>query len=190
MKRPEERKIRWIDPRLPEAEYNRIAFDFLKARVKVLEPTTLPTGCWEWQGHVHPEPNPYGSTSYRGKGWRVHRLAYHLAKGPIPAGLDICHECDYKRCCNPDHLFPGTHRDNMLDMRAKKKMHQDRITHCPKDHEYTPENTRYVRTKIGGLARACRACDRLKAKDPSYVAWRREYQRRKRAEQRISKHPS
>lgn len=157
MKLPEQRRVRWIDPRLPEAEYNRIAFEHLKARVNVLE-----NGCWEWQGFTHKEPNPYGNMSYRGRQWRTHRLAFHLAKGSIPTGLDICHQCDYKRCCNPDHLFAGTHRDNMLDMRAKKKMYQDRVTHCPRGHAYDEENTAWKVTKIGGRARECKACTSLR----------------------------
>lgn len=151
------RKIWWIDKRLPPEQYDRIAREHLRARVKVLG-----NGCWEWQGFVHKEPNPYGEMSYRGKQWRTHRLSFTLFKGPIPAGLDICHTCDYKRCCNPEHLFPGTHRDNMLDMRAKKKMHQDRVTRCPRGHEYDAGNTVYVRTKIGGTGRQCKACGLLR----------------------------
>jgi len=149
------RKIWWIDRRLPPEQYDAIAREHLRARVKVLE-----NGCWEWQGFVHKEPNPYGEMSYRGKQWRTHRLSFHLFKGPIPAGLDICHTCDYKRCCNPEHLFTGTHRDNMLDMRDKRKMYQDRITECPKGHPYDEQNTLYVRTKIGGIARNCKTCQR------------------------------
>lgn len=159
MKRTGERKIRWIDPRLPEVEYNRIAFDHLKANVKILD-----SGCWEWQRWVFPAPNAYGGMSYRGKQWRTHRLAYHLAKGPIPDGLDILHKCDYKRCCNPEHLFAGTHRENMLDMRDKGKMHQHRVTHCPRGHAYDEKNTVWKVTKIGGQARECKPCTLLRSR--------------------------
>jgi hypothetical protein len=139
--------------------YQHKSDDFYRAKLKATV-RVLPSGCWEWQGFTHKEPNPYGEMSYRGKAQRTHRLSYMLFKGPIPAGLDICHECDYKRCINPDHLFLGTHRDNMLDMRDKRKMYQDRITHCPRGHEYTPENTALLRTKIGGIARNCKTCQR------------------------------
>ncbi len=49
----------------------------------------------------------------------AHRLAYAWEVGPIPAGAQVLHRCDEPRCVNPAHLFLGTQRDNMLDMRAK-----------------------------------------------------------------------
>lgn len=55
----------------------------------------------------------------RGRCLLAHRVAWELANGPIPPGLDICHTCDNPPCCNPDHLFLGTRRDNMQDAKAK-----------------------------------------------------------------------
>jgi len=50
---------------------------------------------------------------------RAHRLAYLLAKGSIDPALHVCHRCDKPACCNPDHLFEGSARENQLDSMAK-----------------------------------------------------------------------
>lgn len=81
-------------------------------------------GCWLWQGAA----DRYGivmthwragaDDGLRQKEW-AHRVSYVLAFGPIPAGLHVCHHCDTPLCVRPDHLFLGTHLENMQDCKRK-----------------------------------------------------------------------
>jgi len=41
-----------------------------------------------------------------------------LFNGPIAADVVICHKCNNRRCCNPDHLYAGTHYTNAADRKA------------------------------------------------------------------------
>lgn len=77
--------------------------------------------CWEWQGARH----------YRGYGrfgrrklheTFAHRFAWADTHGPITDGVEIRHKCDNPPCCNPKHLIPGTHKDNMRDMTERKRL--------------------------------------------------------------------
>jgi hypothetical protein len=58
----------------------------------------------------------------------AHRVAWLLTHGSLPlwtdAGTSLCvlHRCDNPPCCNPDHLWLGTHQDNMDDMRRKARV--------------------------------------------------------------------
>lgn len=75
-------------------------------------------GCWEWTAARFPKGYgkfAIGSRNIEG----AHRMAWLLTSGPIPEGLFVCHRCDNRICCRPNHLFLGTPGDNVRDMLAK-----------------------------------------------------------------------
>lgn len=74
-------------------------------------------GCWIWQKSC--AKMGYGQISVHNVSRSLHRLAYEAYRGPIPNNLEVCHRCDVRACCNPEHLFLGTRLDNVSDMIAK-----------------------------------------------------------------------
>jgi hypothetical protein len=75
-------------------------------------------GCWLWQGAQHRQK--YGRVGFKGnRAAYTHRVAWELTHGPIPDGMHVLHKCDNPQCVRPEHLFLGTHRDNMRDMANK-----------------------------------------------------------------------
>lgn len=113
--------------------------------------------CWLWTGW---KAFGYGSFRHAERGYFAHRLAYELVVGPIPEGLELDHLCRVRACVNPDHLEPVSHRENV------RRVPKNQVTHCPKGHEHTPQNTTVPGRK------KCRECNRERMR--SLRARRRE----------------
>jgi len=117
-------------------------------------------GCWSWMGWRNDAG--YGGFTVDGKFIGAHRYSLILAGVTIPDGYDVDHLCRVPHCVNPTHLEPVTHQENMrraphtaVDVMRNK-------THCPRGHEYTPENT-YVH--LGKkTSRRCRQCKNADAR--------------------------
>lgn len=107
-------------------------------------------GCWVWQRVIL--PSGYGQVKWKGRSRRAHRVAYELAVGPIPRGLQLDHLCRNRACVRPDHLEAVTARVNTLRGNTITAANA-RKTHCIHGHAFTPENTYRYQGK-----RACKAC--------------------------------
>lgn len=126
----------------------------------------LDNGCWRWTAGTFWDG--YGQFSVDSRKYRTHRYAYELYVGPIGMGLDldhVCHNedtscpggdtCLHRRCVNPAHLEPVSHRENMLRGRGLSALNAIK-THCPQGHPYDEANT-YMPSRGG---RTCRTCHR------------------------------
>lgn len=70
--------------------------------------------CWFWIGSLF-ENSGYGRFSINSVYYPSHRIMYKLQYDKDIADKLICHTCDNPTCCNPAHLFEGTHKDNIQD---------------------------------------------------------------------------
>ena len=134
--------------------------EFLRSRVIIDDET----GCWIWQGNrtMGRRWVNYGVIPSLNK-QVAHRVSYTVFVGPIPPGKFVCHRCDVGLCINPEHLWTGTHQENMQDMVAKGRANfgvRQSKTHCKHGHEFTPENT-----FISQGNRYCRECARRQSRE-------------------------
>lgn len=140
--------------KLPDAIYNLRWVAKIRSRCIVDE-----NGCWLWQGHVR--ANGYGDANYRARNVMVHRKIFELLNGIKLERLEyVCHRCDVKHCCNPQHLWKGNNGLNKKDETSKGKNFWANKMYCPKGHPYTPENTAYHECRPGVISRSCLECAR------------------------------
>lgn len=86
--------------------------------------------CWEWQGQRR--PLGHGRFNFQNRTVPAHVFAWVLQFGAWPAPVVKlpwsweqpfigCHHCDNPPCCNPWHIYPGTHQDNLDDVERRDR---------------------------------------------------------------------
>lgn len=109
-------------------------------------------GCWLWTGSV--DTSGYGHIKDEvGRLVRATHVSYALHSGVIPHGARLCHTCDvlwsdltYRRCVRPDHLWPGTDRENTQDCIAKNRF--PFAANNPTWRQRRPRGESHVRAKL------------------------------------------
>lgn len=92
---------------------HRLSIDPIQRFFSKISNEQHPDGCWIWEDSLN--PGGYGKLKVDGKMVSAHRYSYILHSGLIPDGICVLHKCDRPCCVNPDHLFLGTHQENMDD---------------------------------------------------------------------------
>lgn len=103
-------------------EHSRRGTGYCSTKCRIVGNTNKKdNGCWEWQGGK--SGDGYGAIKDPGnrRQFSTHRRSYEEFKGEIPKGMLVCHSCDNILCCNPDHLFLGTAKENTLDSVKKAR---------------------------------------------------------------------
>ena len=115
-----------IVPVIPDEDLIRLRRRLLEANFWAYVDKRGPAECWLWLGPRKKGPSgDYGRIEFKikslgfRKSYLAHRLSYEISVGPIPTGQEARHTCDVTLCVNHGHLEPGTHQQNMDDMRER-----------------------------------------------------------------------
>lgn len=104
------------------------------------------TGCFLWTAAR--DRDGYGVFWDGEFNRKAHRYAYSIAFGTIPDGALVCHRCDTPECVNPEHLWVGTHADNLKDRDQKGRTASGDINGARAQPETRPRGWRHPASKL------------------------------------------
>lgn len=109
--------------------------------------------CWDWLAAKNNKGYGLYTTDRRTMG--SHRYSYFLHYGDFDKRKLVCHKCDNPSCVNPNHLFLGSHKDNIVDASEKGRLLKSLCKNGL--HEKNEENTER-RKRNGKIIRICKVC--------------------------------
>lgn len=113
--------------------------------------------CWVWnKAKSGAKRGGYGCFVAEGKTTATRIFAYEFFIGKVPEGLELDHLCRNRACCNPWHLEPVTHLENI--QRGNTGQHMLLKTHCVQGHELIEANIYWYKDKKGNKHRHCKMC--------------------------------
>ena len=139
---------------------NQYTFGSLEERLLSKVEVVTESGCWIWMGGLHSDG--YGAISVNGKGRKAHDVAYEMFIGPVPDGLELDHTCRVRCCCNPHHLEPVTHLENVRRGIAGWNFVRD---FCPRGHAYEGDNIMLVKRRGVIVGKFCRTCKKIQSRE-------------------------
>jgi hypothetical protein len=162
----EGRKVRWLCRCICGTEKPVLANSLIVAQSRscgckkgeLLRPNLLPEvdrfwgrvekadGCWLWNGSIHRSGYGLFAPRHHVQEW-AHRYAYKITHGEIAPGLFVCHACDNPRCVRPEHLWLGSHQQNVTDMVQKGRAKDWSGLPSRKKGRITPEIVREMRRR-------------------------------------------
>jgi hypothetical protein len=113
---------------------------------------STPDECWLWTGAKHRDGRGsvwLGRAEERTVYADDSRVAFYLCRGYWPTmALHLPVDCHNPGCCNPLHIYEGTHSDNRYDAVA------DGTHYKPMPRKTTPEQERAIfdRYQAGGVS--------------------------------------